>query len=241
MDERLFNSIGLIPQMAIFTTKCFLLRKVAKILLAVLLSLLAIICIALAVVQTNWGQNWLAKKVTAKLSKDLQNRISIDKVSIGFFNKLNLNGVLIEDRKQDTLLYAGVAQVRITDWFFFKDQADLEYIGLENAVIHINRKDSVWNYAFLEDYFAASPSKEQKKAGIEFNLKKVALKNVSFVQKDGWIGVDKHIKIGALLLDANNLSITKKIIDINSLQLESPLFHQATYTGNRPPSTSTLR
>jgi hypothetical protein len=63
------------------------------------------------------------------------------------------------------------------------------------------------------------------------------LSNISFRQRDGWAGVDKQVNIGALLLDANNLSFTKKIIDINSLELERPVFLQASYPGNRPPST----
>ena len=88
--------------------------------------------------QTDWGQNWLVRQVTKKLSRDLQSRISIKHVNIGFFNYLNLEGVLVEDQKRDTLLAAGLVQVRITDWFFFKDKADLKYIGLENAVITVN-------------------------------------------------------------------------------------------------------
>ena len=47
--------------------------------------------------------------------------------------KCTSKGVLIEDRKGDTLLYAGDVKVRITDWFFFKKKAELKYIGLENA------------------------------------------------------------------------------------------------------------
>ena len=113
--------------------------------------------------QTDWGQNWLARQVTKKLSRDLQSRISIKHVEIGFFNYLNLQGVLVEDQKRDTLLAAGLVQVRITDWFFFKDKADLKYIGLENAVIKLQRTDSVWNYTFLEKYFASTDTTTKKK------------------------------------------------------------------------------
>lgn len=76
---------------------------------------------------------------------------------------MNLEGVLVEDRKKDTLLYAGIVQVRITDWFFLQDQAELEYIGLENAIINFNRTDSVWNYQFLQDYFSTPSTGKRKK------------------------------------------------------------------------------
>jgi hypothetical protein len=181
------------------------------------------------------GQNWLAGKATARLSRNLQSRISVDHISIGFFDKLNLEGVLIEDQKRDTLLYAGVVRVRITDWFFVKDVAVLEYVGLENAVINLVRTDSVWNYGYLEDYFAAPPSgKKKKSAGIQFNLKEVVLKDVAFAQRDGWRGQDLIASVGSLVLSANDIGLTDKIIDINSLNVEKPYFHLYSYTGRRP-------
>jgi hypothetical protein len=67
-----------------------------------------------AFLQTDWGQNWLAREVTGRLSKDLQTKISINRVSIGFFNRMDLEGVYLEDQNRDTLLYAGTVKVRIT-------------------------------------------------------------------------------------------------------------------------------
>ncbi len=119
-----------------------------------------------------------------------------------------MEGVLIEDRKQDTLLYAGIIQVRITDWFFLQDKAELKYIGLQDAIINFNRTDSIWNYAFLEDYFSTPSKKKKKKAGIEFNLKKVVMNNVALVQKDAWIGQDLLIRIGKFDLDANDITLS---------------------------------
>ena len=203
----------------------------------IILALLSLTCFTIAFIQTEWGQNWVARRITTKLSKDLQSRISIKHVEFGLFNKMNLEGVLIEDRKKDTLLYAGIMQVRITDWFFFKDKAELEYIGLQDAVINFNRTDSVWNYGFLADYFSTPSTGKQKKAGIELDLKKVLFNNVSFVQKDGWAGQDMYVKLGSLNLDANRLSVTGKIININELHLVTPNFHQYNYTGNRPKTT----
>ena len=84
---------------------------------------------------------------------------------------MDLDGVLVEDQKRDTLLWAGKVQIRITDWFFLKDQADLKYIGLENAVAKFNRTDSVWNYTFLEKYFI-NQYKLKKESGHYFQSQK---------------------------------------------------------------------
>ena len=65
-------------------------------------------------------QNYITKKVTATLSDNLHTKVSIQHVDFSLFNKMLMEGVLVEDRKKDTLLYAGTAKVNITDWFFFK-------------------------------------------------------------------------------------------------------------------------
>lgn len=191
------------------------------------------------------GQNWLAGQVTKRLSKDLQTHISIKHVSISFvnFNKMNLEGVLVEDQKRDTLLYAGKFQVRITDWFFFKNKADLKYVSLEDATIHFNRTDSIWNYQFLEKYFssASTDTSAKKNSGIAFDLKKVVMKNVTFIKKDAWLGNNLVAKVGGLAMDANKITIADKTIDVANLQLTDPYVSIFDYTGNYVASTDTVK
>lgn len=219
-------------------------RKFAKILGRVLLSLLLLLVLIWAFLQTDWGQNWLARQVTGRLSKDLQTKVSIKHVSIGFFNRLGLEGVYVEDQKADTLLYAGTVNVRITDWFFLKDKADLQYIGLENAVINMNRTDSVWNYGFLAAYFAPNGSKTtdtvkvKKESGIQFNLTKVELRNVAFNKRDAWLGNDLTVRVGSLDLDAKNISLSQKEVLLNEVTVSNPYFSSLSYKGRFKDTTA---
>jgi hypothetical protein len=179
------------------------------------------------------GQNWLAHQITSRFSKELQTKISIKHVDLNLFNfnRMNLEGVLMEDQKHDTLLYAGKFQVLLTDWFFFKDKAELKYVGLENATINLNRTDSVWNYAFLEKYFSSTDTSTKKKAGISFDLKKVVMKNVSFIKKDAWLGTDMFVKVGGMDMDAKEITITNRTVDITNLVLDNPYFSLFNYSG----------
>lgn len=207
-----------------------------------LVILLLIISLWLAL-QTEWGQNLVARQITKRLSRDLQTKISIKRVSFNLwnFNKMDLEGVMMEDQKQDTLLYAGKVQVKITDWFFFKDKAELKYIGLENTTININRTDSVWNYHFLEKYFVSTDTSTKKSSGIEFDLKKVVMKNVNFYKKDAWLGNDLMVKLGGLDMDANQITITNKTIDVSSVRLDDPYFSLFDYTGRYTRDTGTVK
>lgn len=154
---------------------------------------------------------------------------------------MHLEGVLIEDRSRDTLLYAGDVQVRITDWFFFKKEAELKYIGLQDAIIKFQRTDSTWRQQFFFDYFSSGPSTgPKKKAGIKFNLKKVELRNVAFLKKDAWLGQDMIVRVKGLDLDANDISLSGTTYDINRLNLEEPDIVLHNYHRLKPRDTAAL-
>ena len=70
----------------------------------------------LLLLNTNYVQNYIAHKITASLSKKLGTQVRVKNVSISPFNKINLEGVLIKDQKSDTLLFANLCKIRITDW-----------------------------------------------------------------------------------------------------------------------------
>ncbi|MEJ0102118.1 MAG: translocation/assembly module TamB domain-containing protein [Bacteroidota bacterium] len=188
-------------------------------------------------INTDKGQNVLVHAVTKHFSQELKTKISIRHISFTLLNKMNLEDFIIEDQQKDTLLAAGKIQVRITDWFFFKDKAVLEYIGLENATIKLQRSDSVWNYDFLAAYFSSSsPDTSSGKGGIDINLKRVDLKNIYLLQKDGWRGRDMTTKFESLNLDAENINFKTKNINISSIEIDKPLFSISDYDGNRPDS-----
>jgi hypothetical protein len=137
---------------------------------------------------------------------------------------MNLQGVLLLDLKKDTLVYAGQVKMRITDWFFFKDQAVIKYVGLEDAVVKMNRTDSVWNYQFIANYFASGPKKKKKTGGLELNLKKVDLKNIRFTNKDLWVGETMDLKLGSLMMDAENMNFSNSNFQINEIAIDKPFF-----------------
>jgi hypothetical protein len=147
---------------------------------------------------------------------------------------MDLEGVLIEDQKNDTLLSANKMQVRVTDWFFFKDKIVLHYIELGDAIIQLNRKDSIWNYQYLIDYFSGGPSAGSKQKGIELDFKKIKFNNVSFIKKDEWRGEDMQFKLTSMDLDADEINFNTKKIEINSLDFTDPLFLIKNYAGKRP-------
>ncbi|HET9826688.1 MAG TPA: hypothetical protein VFP87_15210, partial [Chitinophagaceae bacterium] len=194
-----------------------------------MLVIFILILAAVIFIETPGGQNWIARQFTKKFSRELKTKIDFKRVSFSLLNKLNLEGFLMEDQFHDTLVYAGNLQLRITDWFIFKSKAEIKYVQLDNAVIHFNRVDTLWNYQFLVNYFTPTSAAPKKNAGIEFNLKKLRLHNVIFTQKDPGKGQDLVAAVGSMDLNANDISVSNNNVDIPSLVMTEPLFALYTY------------
>lgn len=209
-------------------------KQFFKISIRVILGLLALIILILLLIQTSPVQNFLIGRVTSHFSKKLQTAIRIEHIDLSFFNKVDLEGVLIRDQKKDTLLYAGALSGRITDWFFLKDNPEIQYAGLQDAVIKLKRTDSVWNYQFIVDYFATDEPADTS-AQIKLNLKKIDIKNLHFLQDDGWYGQRMVVKTGSLLLDADSIDFNKPAFYVKSLDIDKPYFELVSYKGSKPP------
>ena len=154
-------------------------------------------------------------------------------------DRLVLNGLMIEDRKKDTILYAGEAKVNLTDWFFFKDKIVLKNVQLNDAIVNMNRVDSTWNYQFVLDYFAGGPKDSTKKTkGPEIDLKELHFSNIQFNKIDGWVGQNLIASLKKMDLVMDSVNMPGKSIAVKDIYLEQPKFWQSDYKGNKPIDTN---
>ncbi len=226
---------------AIFTVKQLSpLKRFWKILKTIILSLLLLLLALWILIQLPPVQNWMAQYAAKKLSKELKTKVVVRNVSFTLLNRVNLEGIYIEDRNQDTLLSAGKLQLNVSDWFFLKDSADIKYIGLTDAIINLERTtDSVWNYQFIVDYFAGGKTQpkdpisvlDTTSKGLSLHLKSLHLDNVVFLQKDKYRGKTTALAIGGMDLNTQLIDLDNNIFDIAELTLKKPLYSEVAYKG----------
>lgn len=205
-----------------------------------MLAVFLLVIVLWILLQTTFFQNFLVHRIAKTLSKNLHTTVSIGHVNFELFDKMALDETLVLDHQNDTLLYAGKVRLNITDWFFFKDEIVLNYVGLEDATINLRRKTPEWNYQFIIDYFGkGTKSGASKSKPIHLDLKIVSLKNVQVLQQDQWRGTDMFASVKDLRLEAEKLDLENNLLNIRSLTMESPVFSQYEYTGLRPPNAST--
>ncbi len=201
------------------------------------LSMLLLVLFTWGVLHLNPVQNWLVGKVTRTLSTNLQTKVSIGHIELSFFNKMSLKKLMIEDRRKDTLLYAGTASVNINDWFFLKDNININNLALDDAVVNMSRRDSVWNYQFLLDYFSPPKTKKSQKKPIRLNLKELHFTNITFNKVDEWVGQNMVVTLKKMDVSVDKLDVPGKQLLVKDIYLEKPLFWQSDYEGKKPKVT----
>ncbi len=192
-----------------------------------------LLLLAYGLLHLPYVQTKLTQKAAGILSERLNSKVSIQSVDIAFFNKLEFKGLLIEDLKKDTLLYAGSARVNVNDWFFTKDKIIIKYLGLSDIIVNIDRTDEKWNYQFLVDYFS-SPTSQKKKNKIELDCKELHIEKIHLSRIDKWIGEDMIVSADEIDLTLKKFDLTNQDISIEKLNLLKPYFLQTDYTGRRP-------
>lgn len=85
----------------------------AKMVSAIVLALIFLPLLVALLFEIPAAQNFVAREATEIISRKLGTRISIDRVDIGLFYRVSLDGFYVEDFQRDTLLYAGRLDARI--------------------------------------------------------------------------------------------------------------------------------
>ncbi len=168
-------------------------------------------------------QTWLVERLTLYLSDELHTRISIKHVDIEFFRKIVLEDIYVEDQQHDTLLYAPLFKVDITQFDYKKQKITINYAELENARIKLIRYKNIkgLNFQFFADYFSSSKKDTSQSPPWEVKLQNVVLKNATFSYRDlRWNDTTRCI-------DWEDVYVTSLYADLRDLRTvnDTILFH----------------
>jgi hypothetical protein len=191
-------------------------------------------------------QNWLVGKTTAFLSDELNTRVELRHVDIGFFDKVILEGFYLQDLQGDTLLYAGKLAVALESNFFslLSNRLEISYLSLSKARFHIRRPEGSQdnNLQFLLDYFSKpkDPDAPSKPLKLKMRARHILLEDVDFLQKDEVKGKMMRCNVPNASIRLNNLDLAAKIVDLRSVAIEGLLFDIEGYPSKPlPPRENT--
>ena len=189
--------------------------------------LLIFIIIFAFLIRTSTFQTFLADKVVAFLSKELNTKIELKGLEIILFDKVSLNGILILDMKKDTLLSAESILLTLDDYDLNKNSFDIGEIKLSKGSIYLNRnkKNGSYNYAFLVDYFSGDTQNTKTKK-LSLSAKNISLSKFSFRFDDFRVKPQKyaidfaHLHLRNIGINIQNLALQGETIKLQIQDLK---------------------
>ncbi len=205
------------------------------------ITLVSILILLVVVINFTPVQNFIVNKATKVLAKKLNTVVSIEHIKLNLLSHVLVNGIYIESQQGDTLLYADEIRLRVSDLLMLKsDKPEIKYIGLHDTYANLYRPDSSskWNYDFIAEAFSSdAPKDTTKKSNSDFNigLKEVDLSNIRFLMTDAWVGSDMHFAVGKFHINAKEVDLKKKVIEVIKINATQTTIALNDYKGGRPP------
>ena len=214
--------------------------KILKILGKILGVLLIILLLLILFVRSPWGQGIIVDKVTAYVSDKTNTRVEIDKLFITFAGDIQLDGLYLEDKKGDTLIYSRHLEADLPLWPLINGGGialdRLEWAGVR---ANVYRKDSLqgFNYQFLIDAFAKADTATTKPAdttSIGISLGNFDLSDIKLRFNDEVAGMDAKLDLGSFYLEMEETDLKKMNFEVGEATLKNTA---AFYTVTKPATT----
>lgn len=206
------------------------LKKVLRITAKSFLTLLFIIILLLLFIRSPWGQNIIVNKVTQYVSNKTETKVNIDKLFITFSGDISIEGLYLEDKKGDTLLYTKSLEADIPLWSIYKNnEINIDDVEIEELTANIVQKDSLtgFNYQFIIDAFATdttqttTPKTNNPGKPYTFSLGTVALQKIKLNYQDEVAGTFLDLKLNNLETEGKKLDLDKSIYALKYINLSN--------------------
>ena len=177
-------------------------------------------------VRSPWGQSIVVDKAVSYVSNKTNTKVAIEKLFITFDGALQLEGLYLEDKKGDTLIYSKSLEANIPLWgMIIGNSAGVDNLEWEGLRANVIRKDTAsgYNFQFLIDAFVPKNStsniKDAKVKPLDIVLGKLNLKDINVDFKDAVLGIDSKFKIGFLAAEMESIDLESMIFNANDLSL----------------------
>lgn len=196
-------------------------------------------------IRSEWGQDIIVGKLTSYISDKTETKVEINRLFITFSGDIELEGLYLEDKKGDTLIYSKNLQVGIPLWSIIRGNPisidGLEWTGLR---ANITRKDTLegFNFQFLIDAFASDSASDEvekpKSDPPKISIGSIDLSDFKVNFDDAVAGMNANLDLGKLHFEGDNFDLKKRKFQVAELALENT---KANYVQSKvsPPSDTT--
>ncbi len=198
-------------------------RKVLKITLYLLGSIILLLLIAIAYLNSPWGQNFVRGRVEVYLRNKLKTEVHIGHLGYGFPKYIVCNDALFLDQHKDTLLSFNTVKVDLNMLQLFHKKVDIQQVIIKGLHSHTYRNfpDTTYNFSYILSAFSGNTSSNtpNKTSAFTFDLSRIKLDDIHVLHKDNTGGVMLSVNLDHLDLKMNKLDLDKMSFDLKDLSV----------------------
>ena len=204
-------------------------KKIGRILLYTvggLVGFVLLVVIGLAIaLQMSSVQTWATGKAAGWLKGKIGTEVQVARVDIDLIKTIVIEGVYVEDKSRDTLLYAGKLSVDIGLFAFAKKEVNLNSVTLEHTVAKLRKPASKdeFNFQFIVDAFASkdtTPEPADTSKGWTIDAEKLVLNDIHFLLDNKFEGSELQAEIGNSEIDLKTLDLNGRHPQITAFNLK---------------------
>ncbi|MFN2380537.1 MAG: translocation/assembly module TamB domain-containing protein [Bacteroidales bacterium] len=194
-------------------------KKISRFTIRFLIILSVILVALFLLLRSPAIQTPLAKYIATKINERTGSEISFDDIKITFFNRINVQNVLIFDLSGDTLLYSSEITVGLRGISNRDRSLRLGRIIADNPVIGL-RTDSAGNLNAMH-YLSMLAPEDTSKSKIFLSVNQIKLTNgrISFIGNETAKAPFDSLMIEGIYLTADDLRKRRDKIDLNITDL----------------------
>ncbi len=184
-------------------------------------------------VRSTWGQKIIVDKTISYVSEITKTKIALEKLYVTFSGNIFMEGLYVEDRKRDTLLYSKNLEASIALLPLIRgNEFRLKSLNWNDVVLKLKREDEIKssNYQFLIDTFASEDSlsvqkpKNKEDSTLRIVLGEFDLKNIKVNLDDQYSGIKTSLQLGHLNTQINDFDLEKMRFAIDNVDLDQTHF-----------------
>lgn len=203
-------------------------KIILKSLLWIILGILGIVIFAVILIQFPGPQNYLRTKITSYVSKKINSKVELGRISIAFPKDISLTDLYVEDLHQDTLLYAHAVKVNLDLFDLFSNKLELKDVSIDKLTAHIYREfpDTTFNFSFIPAAFASNKTEEPVKKdtikqGFDFSIDRVELGDIYLTYHDTLSGTMADVRLGQFETEFDKFNLNTKQIHVDNIDLQN--------------------
>lgn len=161
-------------------------------------------------------QTKLTQYIAGYLSEELNTTVSVQGVNVGFFNRLILEGLYVEDLKGDTLAYFNDLHLGLKHLSLDKSQLYFTKVRIDDVKFYLRtyEGDEKMNLQYIIDYFSAPKDATKQRASWDIRSDAVELRNAAFKLRND----NKERK--TVGIDYNDLDVRYINLLVNQIRID---------------------